>query len=430
MAEPVSDAPKGACARFTAAIGGPVNYLLISIVIAAVLWASDGSAVAQFIFSALAVMPLAALMGDATEQIAEFSGPGIGGLLNATFGNAAELILGLFSVFKNLDDLVKASISGSILGNVLLVLGMSMFAGGLKYPTQTFNKQAVGTSATLCVMTSVAITVPAITKTDSNTNSEDHLSAGTSVILIFCYCLMLIFSLVTHKHLFDGEEDGKETKQDDLQLEEKTTSSTDVELGTTSPAKSPTKSSPTSRRKTNVFSKPPRHGRENAAHGPVGHSTKRLYKAIFMLFTASCFVAWMSEILVGAVEQAGEDLGINKVFMGVIIVAVVGNAAEHSTAVLSAMRDQMDVAINIALGSALQIAMFVGPVLCLCSYIRDTPLDLVFTNLEVFAILLALIVVWMVVQDGESTWMEGVLLMMLYLILALAFLFVSEDING
>jgi len=174
-----------------------------------------------------------------------------------------------------------------------------------------------------------------------------------------------------------------------------------------------------------VFSKPTIPKTE-----PEHKSKAQLYKAILTLCVASGFVAWMSEILVGAVEAAGEALGVSRVFMGVIIVAIVGNAAEHSTAVMTAMKNHMDVSINVALGSALQIAMFVAPVLCLCSYIRETPMDLVFTQLEVFAILLALIVVWMVVQDGESTWMEGCLLCMLYLVLALAFLFVADDTSS
>jgi len=178
-------------------------------------------------------------------------------------------------------------------------------------------------------------------------------------------------------------------------------------------------------RNLDIFSKPPIPRDEE--HEKEAHSKGALYKAILTLCVASAFVAWMSEILVGAVEFAGEAIGVNHIFMGVIIVAVVGNAAEHSTAILTALKNHMDVSINIALGSALQIAMFVGPVLCLCSYARETPMNLVFTNLEVFAVLLSLVVVWMVVQDGESTWMEGVLLLMLYLILAIAFLFVSDS---
>jgi len=198
---------------------GVLNLLLLCIPIAAGLYGAKVSPVAQFIFSALAVMPLAELMGDSTEVIAEYAGPGIGGLLNATFGNAAELILGLFSVFNNLDDLVKASITGSIIGNALLVSGMSMFAGGIqkggRLRVQTFNRGAVGTTATTAVMASVALTIPAVTKyVGTSPNSENHLSVGVAVVLIISYVTMLIFSLITHKEWFnEGEEDRAEKKR-------------------------------------------------------------------------------------------------------------------------------------------------------------------------------------------------------------------------
>jgi len=354
-------------------------------------------------------------MGEATETIAEFSGPGIGGLLNATFGNAAELILGLFSVFNNLDTLVKASITGSIIGNVLLVMGMSMFTGGMKHQIQKFDKTAIGTSATVCVMAAIAITIPAVTNSSSNGGQEDHLSVGVAVVLILSYCVMLVFSLITHKEYFAGEEaENKEKSPEPVQLDKP---QYDIE------AAAPKHSRQALSHKNNVLNvvaKPMTQKQE------LPHKS-HLYKALALLLVASAFVAWMSEILTGAVEEAGEALGVSRVFMGVIIVAIVGNAAEHSTAVLQAWKNHMDVSINIALGSALQIAMFVGPVLVLCSHARETPMNLVFTTLEVFAVFLSLVIVWMVVQDGESTWMEGFLLMMLYLILALAFLFLATD---
>jgi len=405
--EPVGES-QGLCGRFLEKIGGPLNLLLITIPIAAGCSLGEASAVSRFIFAAISVIPLAGLMGGATETIAEFAGPGVGGLLNATFGNAAELILGLFSVFKGLDTLVKASITGSIIGNVLLVLGMSMFAGGMRFRVQKFNKTAIGTSATVCVMASIAITIPAVTTSASNGSQENHLSVGVAVILIFSYCVMLIFSLITHKEFFNAQEGDGEKKPEPVNLE-KPSSSIDAEAGANKEARS--------------------HSVLNVVKENTGqhHDKVALYKAIALLCVASAFVAWMSEILCGAVNEAGEALGVSKVFMGVIIVAIVGNAAEHSTAVMVAIKNNMDVSINIALGSALQIAMFVGPVLVLCSYARETPMNLVFTMLEVFAVFLSLVIVWMVVQDGESTWMEGFLLMMLYLILALAFLFLSTD---
>jgi len=217
------------------------------------------------------------------------------------------------------------------------------------------------------------------------------------------------------KNFFAGEESEKK-EPEPVNLDRP---SHDVESGARQSSPSPSLEHHST--VLNVVARPaiPKHEHEK--------NKKDLYKAILLLCVASAFVAWMSEILCGAVEEAGEAMGVSKVFMGVIIVAIVGNAAEHSTAVVQATKNNMDVSINIALGSALQIAMFVGPVLVLCSYARETPMDLVFTVLEVFAIFLALVIVWMVVQDGESTWMEGFLLMMLYLILALAFLFLATD---
>jgi len=288
---------------------------------------------------------------------------------------------------------------------------MSMFAGGTKYKVQTFNKTAIGTSATVCVMASIAITIPAVTLNSSNGHSEDKLSVGVSIVLILSYCVMLIFSLVTHKELFEESGDGEKKSPEPVNLE-----SVDLES-----AQQPSKKAGTAPNLLKVVTKP--STREPAEH----HSKAELYKAGAKLLIASGFVAWMSEILVGAVESAGEALGLSKIFMGVIIVAIVGNAAEHSTAVMTAYKNNMDVSINIALGSALQIAMFVAPVLVLCSHAREQPMDLVFSLLEVFAVFLSLVIVWMVVQDGESTWMEGFLLMMLYLILALAFLFLTTD---
>jgi len=269
-------------------------------------------------------------------------------------------------------------------------------------------------------MASIAITIPAVTSTSANNTQENHLSVGVAVILILSYCVMLIFSLVTHKEFFAGEGGGEKKEPEPVSLDRP---SHDVESGSPSASSSSTHAHVEHQTTVfNVVAKPVIPGHESH------HLDKRdLYKAIALLVVASAFVAWMSEILCGAVEEAGEAMGLSKIFMGVIIVAIVGNAAEHSTAIVQATKNNMDVSINIALGSALQIAMFVAPVLILCSYARDVPMDLVFAPLEVFAIFLSLIIVWMVVQDGESTWMEGFLLMMLYLILALAFLFLSTD---
>jgi Ca2+:H+ antiporter len=330
-----------------------------------------------FIGSGLAIVPLAGLMGEATEQLAERLGPGIGGLLNATFGNAAELIIALFALFKGYDEVVKASLAGSILGNVLLVLGASLLAGGLKHRSQTFNRTAAGVGSTMLVLAAFGLLVPAIfhelPEVTSQTPAgqlflEHELSIGVSIILMLTYLAHLVFSLVTHKSLFNPANE-------DLHDEEE--------------------------------------------HWSSGTATA-------VLIGATLMVAWMSEILVGAVEHASHVLGMNKVFIGVVVVAVVGNAAEHSTAVLVALKNQMDLAVGIAVGSALQIALFVAPVLVFASYLRAEPMDLRFTSLEVVAVLLGVLIARMVAEDGESNWLEGAMLLMVYAILAMAFFFLPE----
>jgi Ca2+:H+ antiporter len=323
-----------------------------------------------FVGSCLAIIPLAGLMGEATEKLADRLGPGLGGLLNATFGNAAELIIALFALFKGYDEVVKASLAGSILGNVLLVLGASLLAGGLKHQTQTFNRTAAGVGATMLVLASFGLLVPAIFHELPEVTSRDiflehELSIGVSIILIITYLAHLIFSLVTHKRLFNPENLIKSEEE--------------------APWSSPI--------------------------------------ATAVLIGATVLVAIMSEILVGGVEHASHFLGMNKIFIGVVVVAVVGNAAEHSTAVLVAIKNQMDLAVGIAVGSALQIALFVAPVLVFTSYLRHEPMDLRFTSLEVLAVIMAVLIARMVAEDGESNWLEGLMLLMVYAILAMAFFF-------
>jgi Ca2+:H+ antiporter len=325
-----------------------------------------------FVVSGAAIIPLAGLLGEATEQVARRLGPGIGGLLNATFGNAAELIIALFALFRGLDGVVKASLTGSIIGNLLLVLGASIVAGGVKYPTLRFNKTASGIGGTMMCLAAMGLLVPAIFHSLPGVdrravNLEHELSVGVSIVLIATYGLHLLFSLVTHKDLFN-----------------------------------PSGESP------------------HADHDEKAWSTT---KATLLLLGSTAFVAWMSEILVGAVEQTSHRLGLTEVFVGVIVVAIVGNAAEHSTAVLVAMKNQMDLAIGIAMGSALQIALFVAPVLVFASYLRPHPMDLLFTTLEVVAVILACLIARMVAEDGESNWLEGAMLLMIYAILGLAFFF-------
>lgn len=352
-----------------------LNYLLFAIPVAVGLEIRHASPVAIFIASAIAIIPLAGLMGKATEHLAETLGEGIGGLLNATFGNAAELIIALMALRAGLFDVVKASITGSIIGNILLVLGLSVVTGGLKHSRQKFNQTAASLGSTLLVLAAIGLMIPAIfhilVKNHPNVK-EQNLSLEIAVVLFVTYVLSLIFSLGTHAHLYVGATD----------------ESTDD---------------------------------ENEARGTHGWSRGQ---SVGTLVGATVLVAVMSEFLVGAVEAAAKQVGLTEVFVGVILVAIIGNAAEHSTAVLMAMKNKMDLALNIAIGSSLQIALFVAPVLVFASYfMASRPMDLLFTPMEVVALAISAAVAALIVQDGESNWMEGVLLLAVYTILGITFYF-------
>ncbi len=326
-----------------------------------------------FITSCLAIIPLAGWLGNATGHIADKAGEGIGGLLNATFGNAAELIIASIALSKGLDSVVKASLTGSILGNILLVLGASVLAGGLKHRIQTFNAVAVRSQTSMMTLASIALIAPALfhyLERSSSNSKEQGLSLEIAIVLAVTYVLSLVFSLHTHKNYFAGE--AQEEDSDD----------------------------------TPAWGMP---------------------RAFLVLGVATALIAWMSEILVGSVEAAAANLGMTSVFVGVIVVAIVGNAAEHSTAVMMAMKNRMDLTFGIALGSSVQIAMFVAPVLLGLSYfIGPHPMDLVFSPAEVLAVGLAVVIAGEIASDGQSNWLEGVQLLAVYLILALMFYFLPE----
>jgi Ca2+:H+ antiporter len=354
-----------------------LNLLLLAVPVAFVLEFTHANAVAIFVASAIAIIPLAGWMGRATEHLAETLGEGVGGLLNATFGNAAELIIALMALRAGLFDVVKASITGSIIGNILLVLGLSILLGGLKYPRQKFNQTAASLGSTLLALSGIGLLIPAIfhfiVRGHPNVR-EQNLSLEIAIVLFITYVLSLFFSLKTHAHLYVGESA--------------------ADAG---------------------------HGETEEAMGTHGWSRT---KSISVLFAATALVAVMSEFLVGAVTAASEAIGLTQVFVGVILVAIIGNAAEHSTAVLVAMKNKMDLALNIAIGSSIQIALFVAPVLVFASYVLSAQrMDLLFTALEVVAVAVSVAVVALIAQDGESNWMEGVLLLAVYTILGLAFFF-------
>jgi len=351
-----------------------LNWLLIFVPVAVVLELTHRSAIAIFITSALAIIPLAGWMGRATEHLAEKLGEGIGGLLNATFGNAAELIIALMALRAGLFDVVKASITGSIIGNVLLVLGFSIFIGGIKYPRQRFNATAAMLGSTMLALSAIALVVPAIfhflVRDHPNVREQD-LSLEIAIVLFITYVLSLIFTLRTHAHLYVGQT-GDDEEEDERAWSRK--------------------------------------------------------RSVITLLVATVLVAVMSEFLVGAVEAASRSFGLTEVFVGVILVAIIGNAAEHSTAVLMATKNKMDLALNIAIGSSMQIALFVAPVLVFTSYlVASRPMDLLFTTLEVVAVVVSVVVVALITQDGESNWMEGVLLLAVYTILGLTFYYLPTD---
>jgi len=346
----------------------PLSILFVFIPISIVLEVVHANPVWVFITSALSVIPLAGFMGKATEELAKDVGPGIGGLLNATFGNAAELIIAIMALRKGLFEIAKASIAGSIIGNILLVLGLSVLLGGLRFKKQTFNQTASSLGSTLLALSTIGLIIPALFHiiVGKQPIIELELSLIIAIILFVTYLLSLVFSLYTHKHLYLGNE---------------------------------------------------AHSNESEE----AEWTKK--KSILILFSAVVGIVIMSEFLVGAVEHTAHVFGMTDVFVGVILVAIIGNAAEHSTAILVAYKNKMDLAMNIAIGSSIQIALFVAPVIIFLSYLFGTPMDLIFTTLEVVSIGLAVWIVTMIAHDGESNWMEGVQLLAVYLILAVTFYF-------
>ncbi len=342
---------------------------------------------ALFIVSCLAIIPLAGWMGKGTEHLAEHLGPAAGGLLSATFGNAAELIIAMFALSKGLQDVVKASITGSILGNLLLVLGLSLLSGGLKFKRQKFNKTASSMSATALTLGAAALLVPTIFHTVAANVSvaqggwtpvkEQHLSLAIAIVLIITYLFTLVFSLYTHRDMLGADEMTRGTREMCEELE------------------------------------------KSDDHWSKG-------KAMTVLLIATSFVALIAEFLVSAVEEAGKTLGLTEIFVGVIVVAIIGNAAENSSAILMAMRNKMDLTLGIALGSSLQITLFVAPVLLFASYLFGTPMNLEFTIPEVFAVMVAILIVQQISSDGESNWIEGVQLLSIYAVLAILFYFLPD----
>ena len=336
-----------------------------------------------FITSALAILPLAAWMGTATEEIAVVVGPSLGGLLNATFGNATELIIGLVALNAGLINVVKASLTGSIIGNLLLVMGLSMLLGGLRYKEQEFQPIVARVNASSMNLAVIAMLLPTMVNYTSQGISEatmQTLSSAVAIVLIIVYALTLLFSMRTHTYLYDAGVADVETEELEALAE------------------------------------------SNLAPEESGGKVN-LPLWIGVLLACTLMVAVESELLVDSLEVATASLGLTALFTGVIIVPIVGNAAEHATAVTVAMKNKMDLSVSVAVGSSLQIALFVAPVLVLAGFVLGQPMDLDFNPFELVAVAVAVLIANSISSDGRSNWLEGTLLLAAYVVLGLAFYF-------
>jgi Ca2+:H+ antiporter len=371
-----SNQPRFDAAFFRTPLGWP--YLLTPLILVAVGLDLAGAApTIVFVASALGIIPTAALMGRATEELAARSGPGIGGLLNVTFGNAPELIIALFALGQGLQEVVKASIVGSILGNILLVMGAAMLFGGIGRDKQHFSRTSASIQTSMLMLAAAALLMPAIFELVEGKGlpepgaaaidyggTVEQLSLAVAIVLIVTYVVGLFFSLKTHRDIFNPEYEDEDS---------------------------------------------------------WGWSTRA---SVIALAIAGALVGVMSEVLVSSISETSKSIGLSEFFIGVIVVAIVGNAAEHWVAVLAALKNKMDLSVNIAIGSSAQVALFVAPVLVLASFfIGPNPLALVFNGFELGGILLAILIAQYVTQDGESTWFEGVQLLAVYVVFGLAFYF-------
>jgi Ca2+:H+ antiporter len=337
--------------------------LLGFVPVAIAAYFAGAPAVAVFFLAAIAIVPLAKYIGEATEELTAKTNPVVGGLLNATFGNAAELVIGIFALKAGLIDVVKASITGSIIGNLLLVLGFAMLAGGWSREKQTFNRTGILAQGSTLFVVTIALVVPAISYQTADATGASwvgSLSVLVSLVLICMYGASLLFSLHTHKHLY----------------------------------------------------------LEDAGEAVPRWSTTR---ALVTLVAAMIAVAVVSDILVHSIEPLLERLGWSQLFVGVIFVAIVGNAAEHFSAIVAARKNRIDLALQISIGSATQIALVVAPILVILGLFFGQPMDLIFNTFELVAMVLAVIIVNFVTQDGESNWLEGLQLLAAYAIMAIAF---------
>jgi Ca2+:H+ antiporter len=366
----------------------PLDFLIIALPFALFLRFMPGWDYPTLLFfaSAVAIIPLAGWMGRATEELSERTGPALGGLLNASFGNATELIIALVALSKGLTDVVKASITGSIIGNVLLVLGASILAGGFRFRKQVFNRAAAQSAGTSMALASIALIVPTVFHVSSERGPggwsplmEQRLSLGIAIVLFITYILFLVFSLGTHRREINAPS---------------TTGTNETE--------------------------------SIAEIVSPGEISRPLWMPLLQLAGTTIIIAILSEFLVGSLESARAHLGLTQTFVGVIVVAIVGNAAEHSTAIFCALKNKLDLSLNISFGSSLQIALFVMPILVFASYLFGQPMNLEFSLAEVLAVGVSIFIAVQISSDGETNWLEGAQLLSLYIILAILFFFLPE----
>ena len=343
-----------------------LDWLLVLVPVSAVLQLAGGNELLIFLTSAGAILPLAGLIGRSTDQLALHTGPRIGGLMNATFGNVTELVIAFFLILDDQVDIVKASLTGSIIGNLLLVLGLSFLLGGLKHEEQTYNARAASIHATSLVLAVTGLLMPALFALGGRESfaQREVVSGTVAAVLMILYAAALLFTLVTHEHLF-------------------------------------------------------------RTPSPEEHPEWSRRQAVGMLLVATAFVALEAEFLVSSLEPALEDLGLSEFFVGLIVIPIIGNAAEHSSAIMFALRDKVDVTLEIAIGSSTQIALFVAPALVFISLFVGHPMDFVFSTFEVAAVALSTVLVFMISSDGRSNWLEGAQLTGAYAIMAISFFFVE-----
>ncbi len=348
-----------------------LNVLLLAAPLALFLDVFHAPALLVFVVTALAIVPFASVLGEATGTLAAYSGPAVGGLLNATLGNLTELIIAIFALSAGHIEVVKASLSGSIMGNLLLVLGLSIIAGGAKRDFQHFSRAITSANSTMLMIAVAALVMPAIFNLTVYGNLEHHtnqrlesLSLWTSAVLVLLYFLNLLFVFKTHTRLLHARAEKQAT---------------------------------------------PRTSRTSA---------------LVTLSLCTACLAGLSEILVGQIGTVTKALGMTELFVGVIVVALIGNSAENSTAILMARQDKMDLAMSLATGSSTQIALFVAPVLVFLSLAMGHPMTLLFNGFEIAGIFLSVLIVAMIASDGETHWFEGAQLLAVYAILAVAFYFV------